>query len=254
MSSYLPDTPHAGGCRCWLCIDRENRPRRTELAQHDPTPDDTKVICPGCCHQFRAIPVQVQQLMLAAGFEPPFTAAPTGQPSKPIDMILHCPQCQMQHIDAPTDEWSNPPHRSHLCHACGHIWRQADVPTNGVAAVKTKGSRDSGEPEQQASMSDATGAMASAWFGTSAPGAVSRVFATKQQAPTGQQSEESPVTDKSHPRFLAGYDAGLHDMELERQSKPLSESEEVRLAYARGWKHGKLAQAAFVADKRKNQS
>jgi len=44
--------------------------------------DDAKVICPACCHQFRAIPVQVQSLMLAAGFEPPFTAAPQS-PGKP---------------------------------------------------------------------------------------------------------------------------------------------------------------------------
>lgn len=39
-----------------------------------------------------------------------------------------------------------PSHRSHLCRpedgGCGHIWRPADVPTNGVAAVKTKGKRD----------------------------------------------------------------------------------------------------------------
>ncbi len=37
-------------------------------------PDPSQVICPNCTHQFRAIPVDVQQLMLAAGFEPPFTA------------------------------------------------------------------------------------------------------------------------------------------------------------------------------------
>ena len=77
---------------------------------------------------------------------------------KPIDMVLHCPKCGMQHIDAPEpsmlagdaamhggewpDRWTNPPHRSHLCHGCGHIWRPADVPTNGVAAVKTKGKND----------------------------------------------------------------------------------------------------------------
>ena len=40
-----------------------------------------------------------------------------------------------------------PAHRSHLCRpedgGCGHIWRPADVPTNGVAAVKTKGKADS---------------------------------------------------------------------------------------------------------------
>lgn len=73
----------------------------------------------------------------------------------PIDMVLHCPACGAQHIDAadeidpyPTPEkdaawWGNPPHRSHLCHDCGHVWRPADVATNGVAAVKTKGSADS---------------------------------------------------------------------------------------------------------------
>lgn len=30
------------------------------------------VICPGCAHQFRAIPVNVQALLLLAGFSPPF--------------------------------------------------------------------------------------------------------------------------------------------------------------------------------------
>lgn len=87
----------------------------------------------------------------------PLPAQPTEQ--APIDMVLHCPACGTQHIDEsepsnarwvngvfwPGDEWDNPPHRSHLCHnqACRHIWRPADVPTNGVAAVKTKGKADS---------------------------------------------------------------------------------------------------------------
>lgn len=76
----------------------------------------------------------------------------------PIDMVLHCPACGLQHIDAPEKGklisggpnagrvkpgWTNPPHRSHLCHGCDHVWRPADVPTNGVAAVKTKGKNDS---------------------------------------------------------------------------------------------------------------
>ena len=67
-------------------------------------------------------------------------------PAEPIDMVLHCPACGLQHIDAPderTPGWVNEPHRSHLCHGCGHIWRPADVPTNGVAAVTTKGKADS---------------------------------------------------------------------------------------------------------------
>lgn len=73
----------------------------------------------------------------------------------PIPMVLHCPKCGKQHIDAPAEHddlkqytnpatpWTNPPHRSHLCHGCGHVWRPADVPTTGVAAVQTKGKADS---------------------------------------------------------------------------------------------------------------
>jgi len=73
----------------------------------------------------------------------------------PIDMVLHCPLCRTQHIDAPEERdalkefkrtpepWTNPPHRSHLCARCGHIWRPADVPTNGVAKIKTRGKADS---------------------------------------------------------------------------------------------------------------
>jgi hypothetical protein len=82
-------------------------------------------------------------------------------------MVLFCPACGKQHIDAPKNctvhdchfysvcyaeangqpdqcnRWTNPPHRSHLCAGCGYIWRPADVPTNGVAAIKTKGKNDS---------------------------------------------------------------------------------------------------------------
>ena len=74
----------------------------------------------------------------------------------PIDMVLYCPACGKQHIDAPeprsvtlnrvrdshSPAWTNPPHKSHLCHGCGHQWRPADVPTNGVVAVKTRGKED----------------------------------------------------------------------------------------------------------------
>ncbi len=63
---------------------------------------------------------------------------------KPIDMVLLCPRCGDQHIDAPEpgSGWDNPPHRSHLCHSCNYVWRPADVPTNGVEALKTAGSND----------------------------------------------------------------------------------------------------------------
>lgn len=61
-----------------------------------------------------------------------------------IDMLLFCPNCNFQHVDAPQPEkdWTNPPHRSHECQSCGWVWRPADVPTNGVKAIETRGQRD----------------------------------------------------------------------------------------------------------------
>ncbi|HWV44912.1 MAG TPA: hypothetical protein VN039_02615 [Nitrospira sp.] len=93
-------------------------------------------------------------------YEDMLSAAPTPPAEQPIDMVLHCPSCGKQHIDAPESEltayadghetvWRNPSHRSHLCHGCGHIWRPADVATNGVQAIKTKGKNDSASAEQQ---------------------------------------------------------------------------------------------------------
>lgn len=63
----------------------------------------------------------------------------------PIDMILFCPVCGFIHVDAPEPEtgWMNPPHKSHKCHQCEHVWRPADVPTNGVLNIKTRGAGDS---------------------------------------------------------------------------------------------------------------
>ncbi|HDR9758766.1 hypothetical protein KDX16_33610 [Burkholderia vietnamiensis] len=68
--------------------------------------------------------------------------------SQPIPMLLFCPACGLQHVDAPEpahdgeEEWDNPPHRSHKCHACATVWRPADVPTVGVASIQTSGQAD----------------------------------------------------------------------------------------------------------------
>jgi hypothetical protein len=67
---------------------------------------------------------------------------------KPLDMIIFCPNCGKQHIDRaePHLGWNNPPHKSHTCKmhegGCGKIFRLADVPTNGVQAIQTKGKDD----------------------------------------------------------------------------------------------------------------
>lgn len=57
----------------------------------------------------------------------------------PVDMLLFCPACGFQHVDAaePGTDWTNPPHRTHKCKQCKHLWRPADVQTNGVAFIKT---------------------------------------------------------------------------------------------------------------------
>lgn len=87
-------------------------------------------------------------------------AATTPPVQDSIPMILHCPACHAQHIDAPeSEDWTNPPHRSHLCHTCGHIWRPADVPTTGVAKIETRGKNDS-LPVQEAQIDAAAAEIA----------------------------------------------------------------------------------------------
>jgi hypothetical protein len=117
----------------------------------------------------------------AAGYDEGYADAK----KEPVDMILHCPNCGKQHIDRPdplcgkpdnfrdddgtpcrrakrhegecmsnpSEEyapWTNPVHKSHTCRAdeggCGTIWRPADIPTNGVAQIQTRGKADTWFP------------------------------------------------------------------------------------------------------------
>lgn len=59
----------------------------------------------------------------------------------PVDMLLYCPACLDQHIDAPKGDWTNPPHKTRQCQnpKCRHLWRPSDYPTNGVSKIKTSG-------------------------------------------------------------------------------------------------------------------
>ena len=68
---------------------------------------------------------------------------------QPLPVVLHCPECRAQHIDAPSPGWDNPPHRSHQCAECGCVWRAADVETTGVAHVSTRGKADTWPSELQ---------------------------------------------------------------------------------------------------------
>jgi hypothetical protein len=51
----------------------------------------------------------------------------------PKEMLLHCPECQKQHLDEGV--WRHRVHRTHLCQHCGHLWRPFEFPTVGVAAL-----------------------------------------------------------------------------------------------------------------------
>lgn len=65
-----------------------------------------------------------------------------------INLVLFCPRCHTQHVDKPNPimNWTNPPHKSHLCAQCGLIWRPCDFPTNGVKRITTKGKDDTWTP------------------------------------------------------------------------------------------------------------
>jgi hypothetical protein len=91
----------------------------------------------------RAI-VDALKAVIVARWQAHERSLPASSTGTPIPMVLHCPRCRAQHIDAPQPDkgWTNPPHRSHECQACGLVWRPADVPTTGVEAIETKGKRD----------------------------------------------------------------------------------------------------------------
>jgi hypothetical protein len=48
-----------------------------------------------------------------------------------VPLELKCPQCDMIHVDQ--EEWAHEiPHRTHLCHGCGNLWKPYPVGTVGV--------------------------------------------------------------------------------------------------------------------------
>lgn len=85
-----------------------------------------------------------------------------------VDAVLWCPQCFEQHIDEAKPDvcedcghkkqhhlpgtdvstcerfnpWLNPPHKSHRCNFCNHVWRPAECATNGVLNLAKQGQRD----------------------------------------------------------------------------------------------------------------
>jgi len=56
--------------------------------------------------------------------------------NKPLDQVILCPYCFTRHVDCPDQEWTNPPHKTHLCRradgGCGKTFRPSVFYTNGV--------------------------------------------------------------------------------------------------------------------------
>jgi hypothetical protein len=63
-----------------------------------------------------------------------------------------------------------------------------------------------------------------------------------------QAAAEPPLNDKSHPRFMAGYDAGLHDRELEAAAVEPAPFESMQQAYDQGFAHGQHDTKIRVAE------
>lgn len=129
-----------------------------------------------------------KQIGLEQGFKLGYSAANEWR-EKPIDAVLWCPNCGEQHIDEAkpdicelcghADEdhpnggecgcncegftaWMNPPHKSHRCNFCNHVWRPAEGPTNGVIQLSKQGERDeSPKPRYFATKKDFDDAVAS---------------------------------------------------------------------------------------------
>lgn len=85
----------------------------------------------------------------------------------PLPMILHCPVCSFQHVDAPDPEigWTNPPHKSHLCLSCKCIWRPCDIATEGVKEIGTRGKADTWPRVPEKAAAEDPASRAGEWSG-----------------------------------------------------------------------------------------
>lgn len=80
---------------------------------------------------------------------PPGLSDPTLQSLKasaevaPVPMLLRCPVCSEQHVDAAdkVTGWTNSHHRTHLCAFCGHKWKPFEYCTTGVTVDYFKNMR-----------------------------------------------------------------------------------------------------------------
>jgi hypothetical protein len=120
----------------------------------------------------------------------------------PIPLLLHCPRCGTQHVDAPEEGWTNPPHRTHRCRQCECRWRPADVATVGVASIATHGREDDwwvGCPTLRDFAEDAYRKCMSAWScGEPRHRVEAMIGAVEQLGSALAEPGRPPLTSKTH--------------------------------------------------------
>lgn len=99
--------------------------------EHRPSGQTLRVRVP------RALGPYAAGVLAAEGLGPdPMDWWPCAAEPAPMDMVLRCPECGMQHVDR--EAWEVRPHRTHLCEHCGHHWTPDPMRrTRGV--VRTPG-------------------------------------------------------------------------------------------------------------------
>ena len=88
LSRELPDDTIIGNSAWWVDHITSKLKwfvKEQPAQEHDNATSPDLVICPECCTQFRAIPENVQAMLIAAGHKPPFMAQPAQQ--EPVGKI-----------------------------------------------------------------------------------------------------------------------------------------------------------------------
>lgn len=106
---------------------------------------DMLLFCPECDAQHIDLPDPVHVLYRNGDEDAPQCIRDSNG-EVVLSMCRRCGRAESE-LDEPC--WTNPPHKSHLCARCGTIWRPADVPTNGVRAIKTRGEKDTWTPSNR---------------------------------------------------------------------------------------------------------
>lgn len=161
-----------------------------------------------------------------------------------LDVVLHCPACGTQHVDAPDPEkgWTDPAHRSHLCASCGCVWRAADVPTRGVAAPTTRGGEDTWPDPRGDGPGWYVSGSSIGWF-TSRTRAVPRLYAGEVRGPFPNAVEARSMTSETN----EDRDRIALDIEAAEDLIARSTYREVPSRVIRSWSRDDLVEAVTWA-------